>query len=310
MPHVLCPRCRRANPNDAVFCWFDGAVLRQSAVPAGASPLLPQEFVFPSGRCCRTYDDLLAGCQAEWDDAREMLRKGDFGRYLARLGRMDLVRAAKEALAQGDPDLALQNFLSSLPANQTPGVGPRLDLSPRRIMLGSMRVGEQRQIPFTVSNRGQGLLQGKVRVSEGEEWMKIVGPPGERELPIKASREQEVLLHIEPLKLPAGRTYSGKLTVVTNGGVAEAPVRLDLTAAPFGRAPFLGAATARELAEQMRANPKPAGPLLESGDVSRWFEANGWSYPVIGTPAKGVAAVQQFFECMGLSKPPPLVLSK
>ena len=60
----------------------------------------------------------------------------------------------------------------------------------------------------------------------------------------------------------------------------------------------------------MRANPKPAGPLLESGDVARWFAANGWSYPVAGTPAHGVAAVQQFFECMGLSKPPPLELSQ
>src|SRR5262249_49162095 len=33
-------------------------------------------------------------------------------------------------------------------------------------------------------------------------------------------------------------------------------------------------------------------------------------YPVPGTPAPGVAAVQQFFECMGLSKPPPLQLSE
>ncbi len=322
MPHVVCPRCQRANPADAVFCWFDGVVLRQTAGPAGASPFLPQEFVFPSGRRCRSYDDLLAGCQAEWEDARDMLHKGDFGRYLARLGRMDLVRAAKEAQAQGDPDLALQNFLSSLPASQAQGAGPRLDLSPRRLMLGSMRVGEQRQVRITVSNRGQGVLQGKIRVSEGEEWLKIVPPVAarspdcaaterdERELPLKTDRDQEVVLRVEPHGLPAGQTYSGKLTVVTNGGVAEAPIRLDLAATPFGKPPFQAASSARELAEQMRANPKPAGPLLESGDVARWFAANGWSYPVPGAPAHGVAAVQQFFECMGLSKPPPLELSQ
>ena len=310
MPHVVCPRCQRANPGDAVFCWFDGAVLRQAAAAAEATRLLPQEFVFPSGRRCRTYDELAEGCQAEWEDAREMLRKGDLGRYLARLGRMDLVRAAQEAQAQGDPDLALQNFLGSLPAGQPQAAGPRLDLSPRRLMLGSMRVGEQRQVRVAVSNRGQGVLQGKVRVSEGEEWLKIVGAPGERELPIRTSRDQEVVVRIEPRGLPAGQTYSGKLTVVTNGGVAEAPVRLDLAAAAFGKPPFQAASSARELAEQMRANPKPAGPLLESGDVARWFAANGWSYPVAGRPAKGVAAVQQFFECMGLSKPPPLELSQ
>ena len=293
MPHVVCPRCQRANPADAVFCWFDGVVLRQTAGPAGASPFLPQEFVFPSGRRCRSYDDLLAGCQAEWEDARDLLHKGDFGRYLARLGRMDLVRASKEALAQGDPDLALQNFLSSLPASQAEGAGPRLDLSPRRLMLGSIRVGEQRQVRVTVSNRGQGVLQGKVRVSEGEEWLKIVGVDGERELPLKTARDQEVVLRVEARGLPAGQTYSGKLTVVTNGGVAEAPVRLDLAAAPFGKPPFQAASSARELAEQMRANPKPAGPLLESGDVARWFAANGWSYPVAGAGARrgGGAAV-------------------
>ena len=44
--------------------------------------------------------------------------------------------------------------------------------------------------------------------------------------------------------------------------------------------------------------------------MARWFASNGWAYPVPGPPAPGVAAVQQFFECMGLSKPPPLQLSE
>jgi hypothetical protein len=311
MPHLLCPRCQRANPSDAIYCWFDGVVLNQAAAPGALSPSqLPLEFVFPSGRRCRTYDDLVEGCHADWEDARDLLHKGDFGRYLARIGRMDLVRAAQEALGQADPDIALQNFLSSLPGSQIQGLGPRLDLSPRRLMLGALRVGGQRQAHVTVSNKGKGLLQGKIRVSEGEEWLKIEGVDGERELPLKTTRDQEVTLRIAPHGLPAGQTYSGKLTVVTNGGVAEAPVRLDLEAAPFAKLPFQGAASARELAERMRANPKPAGPLLESGEVARWFMANGWSYPVAGTPARGVAAVQQFFECMGLSKPPALELSQ
>ncbi len=310
MPHLLCPRCQRANPNDAIYCWFDGVVLNQTAAPAALSPSqLPLEFVFPSGRSCRTYDDLVEGCHADWEDARDLLHRGDFGRYLARIGRMDLVRAAQEAQAQTDPDIALQNFLSSLPGSQVQGLGPRLDLSPRRLMLGTMRAGGQRQAHVMVSNKGKGLLQGKIRVSEGEGWLKIEGVDGERELPLKTTRDQEVTLRVEPHGLPAGQSYSGKLTVVTNGGVAEAPVRFDLEAAPFAKPPFQGAASARELAERMRANPKPAGPLLESGEVAQWFAANGWSYPVAGTPARGVAAVQQFFECMGLSKPPTLELS-
>src|SRR5262249_51465810 len=38
--------------------------------------------------------------------------------------------------------------------------------------------------------------------------------------------------------------------------------------------------------------------------------ANGWTYPVQGRTARGVAAVQQFFEGMGLSKPPPVQLAQ
>src|SRR5262249_11752199 len=42
--------------------------------------------------------------------------------------------------------------------------------------------------------------------------------------------------------------------------------------------------------------------------ISGWFAMNGWTYPIPGAPARGVAAVQQFFEHMGLSKPPALTL--
>jgi hypothetical protein len=44
--------------------------------------------------------------------------------------------------------------------------------------------------------------------------------------------------------------------------------------------------------------------------VARWFTANGWAYPVPVTTASGVAAVQQFFEGMGLAKPPSVELSE
>jgi hypothetical protein len=118
-----------------------------------------------------------------------------------------------------------------------------------------------------------------------------------------------VHLHIDARGLTAPQTYSGKLRVVTNGGIAEVAVRLDVVSAPFALAPFQGATSPRQMAERMRGNPKQAVPLLESGEIFRWFKANGWTYPVAGPPAKGVAAVQQFFECMGLSKPPPLQLS-
>jgi hypothetical protein len=301
----VCPRCQRVNPREAAFCYFDGHLLRHGA---GAGPAqLPQEFVFPSGRRCRNFDDLVQGCQYEWEDAREMLRRGDFTRYLAQIGRHDLVRGAQEGQSGPDPDIALHQFLSQLPASQVVQ-GPRLDLIPRRLTL-QMRRGEHRLLHLTVTNQGKGLLQGKVTVTEGGQWLKITGGQAEDQCSLKTARTQQIALRIDARNLIAPQTYSAKLTVVTNGGVAEVPVRLDLGAMPFPRPPFQGAGSPRELAERMRSHPKQAVPLLESGEIARWFLSNGWAYPVAGPCASGVAAVQQFFEGMGLSKPPPLQLS-
>ena len=92
MPATFCPRCQRANPAEAVYCHFDGMALRTGGPRTGHGTLTNQ-FVFSSGRKCRTYDELVQGCQYEWEEARSMLRAGVFSQYLASIGRMDLVQA-------------------------------------------------------------------------------------------------------------------------------------------------------------------------------------------------------------------------
>jgi hypothetical protein len=303
----LCPRCQRANPREAVYCYFDGIVLRQGVAGTMTPGQLPHEFVFPSGRRCKTFDDLVQGCQYEWEDARNLLRNGDLARYFAQVGRHDLARTAQENQIHPDADIGLHTFLGQLPASQIQG--PKLDLNPRRLTLGGIRPGEQRHIPLTVLNQGKGLLQGKVTVSEGAQWLKIAADGNPAECALKTARSQQIQLHVDARGLTAPQTYSGKLTVITNGGIAELAVRLDVASMPFAEAPFQGASSPRQLAERMRANPKQAVPLLENGEIAQWFKLNGWAYPVSGPPAHGIAAVQQFFEGMGLSKPPPLQLS-
>src|SRR6516165_783792 len=136
---LVCPRCQRANPGEAGFCHFDGAILLPSAggsLPAGTLPL---EFVFPSGRRCKTFDDLVQGCQYEWEDARVLLKRGEFGPYFARIGRLDLARIAREAQAQPDTDIALHEMVAELPATRVQG--PRLDLQPRRLLIGPVPAG-------------------------------------------------------------------------------------------------------------------------------------------------------------------------
>jgi len=307
---LLCPRCQHPNPQEARYCYFDGAELRSGENRSAAQKLtrLPHEFVFPSGRRCQSYDDLARGCQEEWDVARGLLRQGVFRQFMASGGRMDLAQAAQEAKEQADSDLGLEAFLGQLRVSIEQG--PRLDLSPRRIILGTLHVGDSKQVRLTVINQGKGLLRGTLAVAEGISWLRLGTDKGNGECAIKTAHEQQVVLRIDTRALAAPQKYSAKLTVITNGGIVEVPVRLDLAVHPFPRAPFQSVGTPREMAEKMRVQPKPAVSLLESGEVARWFAVNGWTYPVLGPPAKGIAAVQQFFEGMGLSKPPTVQLAE
>ncbi|HWY88005.1 MAG TPA: hypothetical protein VNX28_14835, partial [Gemmataceae bacterium] len=310
MPVLYCPRCQRSNPEIAEFCYFDGAELRSRQ--DGSFHRLGQEFVFPSGRRCRSFDDFAQGCRDEWPAARDLLRQGVFKQFFGGTGRTDLAQVAHEAMAQQDADIALTTFLDALPVLQTSV--PKIDINPRRLLLGNLLAGEQRQLQIIVSNQGTGSLQGTLTIREGGDWIKIDGPD-----PIQCAiatqdastrREQKIPLKVDTRGLPAGGTFGAKLTVITNGGVVEVMARMELVAQPFTKAPFQGAKTPRDMAERMRKLPKAAVPMLENGDVSRWFTSNGWNFPIRGPQAKGVAGVQQYFETMGLSKPPVVQMSQ
>jgi hypothetical protein len=306
MPVIICPRCQHFNPEYAIYCHFDGVVLQ--AQQSAAVLRLPSEFVFPSGRRCKTFDELGQGCQEEWMAARDLLARGVFAQYFRTCHRADLVRAANDAQAMPNPDIALTTFLTSLPGTRTQT--PKVDLSPRRILIGKLLVGETKTVPLTITNQGQGVLQGTITVTEGQDWLSLSEAKPLHELEVTTVREQSVKLTVNTKGIAAGQTYGAKLTVVTNGGVVEVPIRMDLVAQPFTKPPFQGARSQREFAEKMRAQPKVAVPMLESGDVQRWFALNGWIYPVQGTPIKGIGGVQQFFEGIGVSKPPTVALSQ
>lgn len=303
---LLCPRCQRANPADAAYCHFDGARLGDGAAAAIVSNRLPHPFVFASGRRCHTYDDLVAAAQEEWGTAREFLQEGIFRQFLTGAGRLDLAKAAEEARQHPDADVALDAFLGRLPTAVEPAK-PCLELEPRRLLLGNLRNGETMDVQLRVLNLGRGLLHGTLSVIQGGDWLRLAGEDGAA-CELKTVRDQVVTLHVNTKGLPAPQTYATSLKVVTNGGIVEVPVRLNVTAIPFTKAPYQGATGPRELAVRFRGNPKPAVTLLESGDVSRWFLQNGWGYPVNGPTAKGMAAVQQFFESMGLAKAPTVAI--
>src|SRR5207247_1881855 len=96
----------------------------------------------------------------------------------------------------------------------------------------------------------------------------------------------------------------------TSGGTVAVPVHVRVPVKPFPEGSLAGAITPRQLAEKAKANTAAAAVLIESGAVARWYESNGWTYPVQGPAASGLAAVQQLFEALGLVKSPKVELSE
>src|SRR5437667_3706890 len=98
MPHT-CSRCQRVNPGDAVYCYFDGAILG-GGNGASSGPVnvgqqkFPNQFVFPTGQTCQNFDQLALTCQQNWKAAVEVLQKGFLESFLGGMGRIDLANAA------------------------------------------------------------------------------------------------------------------------------------------------------------------------------------------------------------------------
>ena len=173
-PLLVCPRCQRTNPAQAVYCYHDGNLLRVDAAAPATAGGLKQDYIFPSKRRCHSLDDFVQGCQYEWEEARDLLKRGEFARYFNSIGRGDLAKSAKEAEAQADPDVGLHRFLGELPVTQIQG--PKLDLYPRRLVLKNVKPGEFHVLPLKVINIGKGLLQGASpypRASSGSASMPI-----------------------------------------------------------------------------------------------------------------------------------------
>lgn len=305
---LACPRCGRANPPEARFCYFDGVNLAGTGTGLVGSSDLGRDFLFPSGRRCRTFDQLLQACSEDWGSAKALFRQGTLRQFLASIGRADLAVAADRAAAQSDLDLGLDQLLAQFPVSEEQR--PKLDLAPRRLHLPGLHAGESREFTLTIVNQGARLLHGELRI-DGDAWIRPAGASqqGSTVLPIKAGKKQQFSFEINTAGLPAGQRYAGKLTLVTSGGAAEVPISVDVVPIPFAQPPLLGAATPRELAAGMKEIPKQVYPLLENGVIRDWFSKNGWQYPVTGPATRGIAAVQQFFEALGLSKPPPLEIT-
>jgi hypothetical protein len=291
-----CPRCQRANPPDAAFCHNDGVPLDTLHLPH--TGYFPREWRFPSGRTCRTLDELVQGCLNEWTEARNALVRRDFVKFFHDNNRPDLARLVPPA--EPDAEAALQSFLERLPSSHK--INPSLDVAPRRLLVPDVNRGEDRRVILTILNRGSGMLLGDIAVADGATWLR---PSTDR---VKARTEQPVELTIDTRELPTMGSYFARLQVRTNGGTIEVPIQIDLAVRGV---PFHGILVTdpQDLARVMLSKPKQGAKWLLDGSVQQLFEREGWEYPLEGQPlAPSLGSVQQYFEALKLSQVPKVSL--
>jgi hypothetical protein len=309
---LVCRNCSRVNPPEARYCYWDGAVLDGQArhsgpIAVGVQPFL-SPFVFPSGRQCRNFDELILACYGEWHEALDLLRQGYLESFFGALGRADLALAAKQAVRAADLDRGLDQLLAKLPGGTREP--PRLFAQPLEVNLGQVSRSIDRRFVLHVENQGMGLLQGTVACDDTA-WLALGEGPGSPRKVFQCLHEFTLTVQVHGKALRAGnKAVEGRLTIESNGGAASILVRADVPVQPFPEGVLAGAVSPRQIAEKAKANPKGAAPFFEKGGVAAWYESNGWTYPVQGPASSGLGAIQQFFEALGLVKPPTVEISE
>jgi hypothetical protein len=308
-----CRQCQRLNPAEAAFCFYDGVSLANGSTGGPASIdfstwAFPQPFVFPSGEKCHNFLQLALACHRNPSETIDVLRRGFLEGFFGSMGRVDLAMAASAAAKMTDPDRGLDDLLEKLPGS--PLDPAELEVTPAVMDLGILQVGQDRHFDLTLKNKGHRLVYGKVSVADCH-WIVLGTGGGTPEKVFQFFDKTVIPVTVVGNRLRAyAQPLHVELSVESNGGNFLVPIEAKLPIKPFPEGVLSGATSPRLLAEKAKAHPKEAAALLENGAVARWYEANGWAYPVQGPTASGIAAVQQFFEVLGLVKPPKVDLSE
>ncbi len=314
---IRCPTCSRANPANATYCYYDGRGLNEAARngPLGLGTLpFPLPFSFSDGHGCANYNQLVLACDRRWSEARRYLVNGTWKSFFDAIGRADLATVAVLAASQPDPDVGLCHLLERLPADAEALRPPRLALTSPVEDLGTLQPGKDYKVELVIENRGMLLLRGSVMM--GCDWLAFGEGQGNASTKLFQTRDTYALsVRVLGSKLRAGKKpLEGQIVIDTNGGRQTVSVRatVPIRAFPRGQAAndvLAGATSPREIAVRAKAHPEKAAILFEQGAVKTWYGSNGWTYPIQGTHARGRGALQQFFEALGLTKPPRLEIS-
>jgi hypothetical protein len=274
----------------------------------------PMPFCFSDGLGCANFNQLVLACDERWDEAKGLLADGVWPSFFGAIGRVDLIAAARQAASEPDRDVALSQLLEKFPADGDVLRRPKVAVASEVEDLGTLTPGKNHKFDLLITNRGMLVLRGMV-MSECD-WLSFGDRASGPSLRMFQTRSVYALpVRVLGDKLRAGRRpLEGEIVIDTNGGAITLPVRANVPIQPFpagvhANDALAGATSPHELAVKARAHPQEAAILFEQGAVRSWYAANGWTYPIEGAEGSGKGAVQQFFEALGLTKPPLLEIS-
>lgn len=300
---LTCPKCTRTNPPEAVYCFFDGFVLGGGTGGPLAinSQRFPGPFVFPNGRTCLNFDDLVIACHEENKAAADLLKQGFLESFLGSIGRMDLAMAARESAKFPDPARGLDELLGKMPSSVLSDA--KLNVSTNEVNLGKIDRNPKNPIRITIENGGMRLLYGAIQ--SDSLWVAI-GDSGNASVKnFQTKGELTVPIRIVPEQLRASdKPLVAKVKISSSGGKSEILIKAELPVVPFPDGVLAGSLTPRQIAEKAKLKPKEAAIQFENGQVAAWYQTNGWSFPVQGPVARGMGAIQQYFEALGLTSAP------
>ncbi len=301
---LTCNRCGNINPKEAAFCFFDGIVLQngigQSVVK---NPELPFPFIFPDGRKCIRYDELVLAFFDEWGESKNLLKDKSLSQYFQKIGRADLAYHAEKCRVFPNSDLGLDELINRLPISIS--IQPELQVETERINLGILNPTDSRDLYIQLKNTGLGLIKGNAVIHCPDFWLTFGDAAGANQKALHFINENKLHLKLQNKRLRASdKNLNAKIVIDTNGGTKEIIFSATIPVTPFAKGCLAGAISPRKLASLAKQNPSVAALLFEDNSVQDWYRSNGWTYPVPGPPASGVAAVQQFFEALGLVEAP------
>ena len=217
--------------------------------------------------------------------------------------------AAKEAAKFPDPDRGLDQFLTKLPSDVL--APPKLSVETQEINLGVLQLGDEgRQFDLRLENQGMRLLYGSVTCTDGL-WLTLRRRP----------RRLGKALPVRPRSGVAGAR--GRRQVAGRQQAAGSPSvdRLQRRRAPRwwsgrkcrSRRSRPACSAGRKVRGRWPRRPRPTRrrrpPCSSAATWRRGTSPTAGPIPVQGPAASGLAAVQQFFEALGLTPAPKVAIS-